>query len=71
MNIHVTDHSLIAEVAGTLGYRSAYSALELMRASLAILDNVEVPGDIGARLDHSISLLEEYLGIEPLIPPGL
>lgn len=71
MNTHVIDHSLIAEVAGTLGHRSAYSALELMRVSLAILDSVGVPGDIGARLDHSISSLEEHLGIEPSMPSEL
>lgn len=61
MNMHVTDHSLIANIIGTLGNRSSRCALDLMRVSLAIIDNVEVPGEIGAHLDHAIELLANHI----------
>jgi hypothetical protein len=40
-------------------------ALLLMSEALAILDEDEVPGEIGAHLDLAIARLESELGIEP------
>ncbi|MEO7786995.1 MAG: hypothetical protein ABIR77_04125 [Sphingomicrobium sp.] len=38
-----------------------FCALELLVAALEIIDNSQVPGEIGAHLDHSIQLLGSFL----------
>ena len=41
---------------------TAVCVFDLLVIALGILDTCKVPGEIGAHLDHSIQLLDKFLG---------
>ncbi len=69
MNMHSTNLTVITAAAATIGRRSGMCALDLMRASLELLDHIQVPGEIGAHLDHSIDLLHSHLSDGKVVAP--
>jgi hypothetical protein len=58
-------------VAPLRASRELSEALELMTKALAILDEADAPGKIGATLDLAISCLSAVVGQDERASPGL